>query len=469
MSGTAVLLCSGTGLDTDAVDCAPAAVVHDLCGRPAAASAALRRLAATRVVLGLCGRGASGDLVHALRRAGASPFGVEAIVVGGRGQAEAALLIAASVAKLDALAAGEGGKPVPATNRMSRRALLRIAPAVTREPVAVVDEHACVGSGRCGLCAEACPERAIGNGGPLPVVDAASCTACGACVPRCPHGALRLAGSSTAQIEAQLEALLPGVDGVVLACRSAVVEAPPGRAVVELPALGLVSPGWLLQLQSRGSEVRLAPCGEACCAGVREVEALAARVLGAVGKPRRNGSARVRLSEPRATADAVRRLAPCDATFVFEDDASPLGVVSIASERCTLCGACSAACPTSAMHVGDEIAATVLRHEPSACVACGRCASACPEDALTVTRAIDVSRLVRGSLELVRVAREACAGCGADLPPLPMRRRLRELLPVLAAAPPHLCAACATRRPAYDPPAAPSEGRELRWEKQEPS
>jgi ferredoxin len=467
MSGTAVLLCGGTGLTADAFDCARAVVVRDLCSNPAAAAATLRELAATRVVLVLCEHGPSGDLVNALQRAGASTFGIESIVAGGREPAEVALLVAGLVARLDALSPGDTGKPVLASKKFSRLALLQLTPVVTHVPVAVVDEAACVGSARCGVCADACPERAIDVSSRQPLIDITACTACGGCVPSCPHAALRLAGSSTGQIEAQLEQLLPAAPGIVFACRSADVDAPPGWPVVELPTLRLVSPGWLLQVRAHGVEARLAPCAGPCCSGVLESGAFAAGLLNAIGEPRRTEPARVHLAEPLATVDAVRRLAPRDTAVVLEGASSPLGVLALAPERCTLCGACTTACPTNALQLRRDADEVVLCHEPSACFACGRCAVACPEDALSVERAVDIARLNHGTLELVSAQVEPCADCGRELPPLPLRSRLRGLLPSMADAPLDLCAECAARS-TYDQSHLSTE-RKLKWARQGPT
>ena len=448
MSGTAVLLCSGTGLAGRIAD---AVLVDDLCTRPAAAAAALREAGATRAVLGLCDRQPSSELLHALRAAGAVPFGIEAAVLGTRSPAEAGLLVAALRAKLDALATEDRGRPMLVGGGLSRRSLLRLSPAVTRTPVAVVDEAECVGSDRCGLCGNACPVGAIDLRGSVPVVDEVACDACGRCVPRCPRGAVRLAGASTAQLEAQLDVLVPAVPGVVIACRSADVDAPDGWPVVRLPTLGLVSAGWFLQLAARGASVRLAPCAEECLGEARDAERFAADVVHAAGDPRGGPELRLRLDEPRASADAVRLLARPERPFLLVDDASPLGVLELLPGRCTVCGACATACPTDALVLETDRAAVALRHDPAACVACGRCAEVCPEGSLRVTRAVDSERLRRGPFELAVAEVEACAVCGDDLPPLPMRLRLRDLLPGVAAATPlELCAACAAARPAYD-------------------
>ncbi len=450
MSEPAVLLCSGTGFDAEVVAGMRAVVVDDLCRRPDAAAEALRELGASRAVLGLCDRNPHSDLAGALRRAGAVPFGVEAVTLAGRGREEAARLVAAAAARLAALAPGDRGKAVLAANGVSRRALLSFAGMVTHEPVAVLDDTACAGVAHCGLCVESCPVRAIDAAGVLPSVDQRACTACGLCVSRCPHGALHLAGSSAAQIEAQLEGLLPGVSGIVFACRKSGAEAPLGWGLVELPTLALLTPGWILQAHARGAQVRLAPCGDGCCAGVGDAERFVARVLAACEPQRPDGRAPIRLGEPSATADAVLRLAPPATEAVIEDNASPMGLLAFDAERCTLCSACAGACPTGALQLDETVRNTTLRHEPGACVACGRCVTACPESALGVRRGIDLARLAAGNVDLARVEREVCTQCGADLPPRPMRRRLRALLPALSGAPLGLCAGCAVEHSGGD-------------------
>ena len=165
--------------------------------------------------------------------------------------------------------------------------------------------------------------------------------------------------------------------------------------------------------------------------------------------------------------DAVRRLAPRDTAVVLEGASSPLGVLALAPERCTLCGACNTACPTNALQLRREAAAVVLCHEPSACFACGLCTVACPEDALSVTRAVDIARLNHGTVELISAPIEPCAACGHELPPLPLRMRLLVLLPSMADAPLDLCAECAARS-TYDQSHLPTE-RKLKWARQGPT
>jgi ferredoxin len=446
VNSTTVLLCSRVRPDAGAAG--GAVVVDDLCERPAAAAAALRAAATSRVVLGICERRPSAELEAALRRAGAAPFGVEAVCLAGRKPQDAARLLAAAHAKLDALPAGERGRPTLNGSAISRRTLLSPGGALTRARVAVLDESRCAGTTRCDICVERCPVGAIAAATPFPSIEPAACTACGRCVPRCPHGALHLTGAGTTQIEAQLEHLVTAVEGIVFACAAADAGAPPTDwALVELPTLALVSPGWILQLRTRGVEVRLDPCQGVCCAGARAVRDCADRVLERAVTTGLHDRWRIRLTEPRATADAIGRLASAHSAGVLEAEASPLGILTLDAERCTLCGACAAACPTDALWLSETAEQSALQLRAEACVACGRCAAVCPEDAVDIRSGIDFARLEQGTVDLASAAREVCARCGADLPPEPMRRRLREILPELEGSPRDLCSRCGRAPP----------------------
>ncbi len=446
-----VLVCGELGLEPLATAGTRVAVIDDLCHSPSAAAEALKGLGAECVVVGLCESRPSPELVGALCRAGAQPFGIEPVMLRGH-ERETPHLLAGAVAKLERLAPSEHGKPMLAAGERSRRALFSPRAMVTHAPVAILDGAACLGSTRCGLCASRCPVGAIDPGAPLPSIDEDACTACGACVACCPADALRLSGSSTSQIAAQLEPLIGHVDGVVLACRSASAAAPPRWALVELPTLALVTLAWILQIRATGTMVALAPCDQPCCAGSRDVEELAELIVAAADAADGGAAAPLHLAEPRGTADALLALMPDGKSLTVEHSASPLGLLELDTDRCTVCGACSITCPTDALSLEEGTSAIVLKHDPQRCVGCDRCTTVCPEDAIAVRSGIDLRRLRAGVIEVMRAERERCMVCGANLPPAPMRRRLRELLPQLGDAPPELCAACASkaaRRPTF--------------------
>jgi ferredoxin len=53
-----------------------------------------------------------------------------------------------------------------------------------------------------------------------------------------------------------------------------------------------------------------------------------------------------------------------------------------ASPSCTVCGACTAVCPTPALATTREETQSTLTFDASECLLCGRCAAACPQRAL---------------------------------------------------------------------------------------
>jgi ferredoxin len=233
---------------------------------------------------------------------------------------------------------------------------------------------------------------------------------------------MRLSGFSLAQVEAQLAELVPGVPGVVLGAAEEAV--PEGWALVETPSPELVTPGWVLSVRACGAAVR----------GPASVIDFCDRLPADVGAPST-------VREPRATVEA---LSSVTGDVLLEHPASPLGLLELDNALCTVCGACAIACPTRALTFDD----TTLRLDPTACTACGLCVGVCPEAALTVRRGIDTARLRAGVVDLVHTEVEVCSRCGADLPPLPMRQRLRTLLPQLAEAPDDLCTGCAMNQTA---------------------
>lgn len=331
-----------------------------------------------------------------------------------------------------------------------------------------------IGAIRCGLCAAACPHDAIGTEDGAVGIDGGACDACGHCVPACPTGALHLTGAGPRQIEAQLEEILPA-PGVVFRCRKATAflgRLPVEWTEVELPSLAPVTVGWLLQALAAGAgAVRLAPCNGTCCDRVTSRIDLCRTILTRLGdvtaalrvaalddqiaglpllEPLAGvTSARIVLTEPAATVDALARLAAGAPIPRFDHPASPLGLLAAATTGCTLCGSCAVACPTRALSLDETGEELMLGHDPRLCTACGLCVNACPEHVLSVRAGIDVASLATATMELARARRQVCRGCGCELPVSATARRVRELLaprwPQLAAGTNEVCADCARR------------------------
>lgn len=83
----------------------------------------------------------------------------------------------------------------------------------------------------------------------------------------------------------------------------------------------------------------------------------------------------------------MNRAAPAPARAIPLAAGAPFGAVIVDTDACTLCHACTGACPTGALLDNPE--APMLRFTETACVQCGLCAATCPEDAITLQPGLD--------------------------------------------------------------------------------
>ncbi|MGC3874390.1 4Fe-4S dicluster domain-containing protein [Halomonas sp. GXIMD04776] len=90
---------------------------------------------------------------------------------------------------------------------------------------------------------------------------------------------------------------------------------------------------------------------------------------------------------------------------------APFGAIKVDEAACTLCMACVAVCPTSALSGGDN--SPRLGFREADCVQCGLCDNACPENAITLLPGFLSDLEARNT---ARVCKEedafACISCG---------------------------------------------------------
>lgn len=89
---------------------------------------------------------------------------------------------------------------------------------------------------------------------------------------------------------------------------------------------------------------------------------------------------------------------------------APFGEVIVDGHACTLCLACTSACPTGALKSNPE--RPELRFREAACVQCGLCLKTCPEKAITLSPSIDFTGKARNLATLKSEEPFECISCG---------------------------------------------------------
>ncbi len=351
---------------------------------------------------------------------------------------------------------------------VSRRNLLRSLVRPVARAVPTVDGERCIAKWGCRACAESCPAPGMVIADGRSVVEPNPCIGCGRCVVACPTSAVSFGPAGSEGLASRLRARdAAGLAGVAIVASPAAVEAlladghgatlaTPAFAL-HVPCSGAASPAVLLWAARHGIPVTAfpcppgSPCGAGCAAGVaRNVQAVQA-ALRAAGRdestvqaylwPRdgpgpwawlertvkghapRDGAALPAEGAPDGDpgsfgVEAQHLLAayPSAAT-ALDDPALPLGVVTVRTDACTLCGLCSGSCRPGALRqeeTGDTIR---LAFDAAACTACGACKEACPEDALQLTRRLDPALLRGNPADLAVQPSVRCRSCGSPLGP----------------------------------------------------
>ncbi len=441
-------------------------VVPDLCTRSSGLAATVRALGTGRVVVGCQHAWARRQrILGFLRDAGVNPAGAQVVplLAGERArphdvaeQCIARLRAAlARVSRADITSPVSGTTVRPASARLSRRDLFGLG-RVAVHPVTAWAADRCQGRGASRACLSACTRQALSVAGPRICVDASSCSGCGACVAACPSGAMSLSGASMAELEAAASTLVEDACrlelGVAVVCAAAAGGATLGGPwlALEVPSLEMVTVGWLLQMAAAGAMVTTLGCGDkACTSRGRDLVHLSAELVGQVapelrrlvvrpgdiaappsGAPdgrdeqrRERPAPWVRLHEPEATVQAMSALTGQTVTgqtgdWRLESPLAPLGEIVVDTGRCSACGCCVLACPTSALSASERVAegALALEFDPSACPGCGACVASCPERAVSLCRAIGSSCLTGGRHRIADVAKgDRCVQCGEPL------------------------------------------------------
>ncbi len=311
----------------------------------------------------------------------------------------------------------------------------------------------------CSNCLDVCATDAIVSAGDTIRLDPYLCQGCGTCTTVCPSGALayqypRVADLGVAikmQLKAYREAggqnpclLFHSAEAgrkILLALKRSGQTLPANVIPVETWSADAVGLDLLLGAVALGArQVAVLGAGSHDLAPLRQQAKLGHAILNGLGYAGEHlrivdaertgwldelaawpGAAPVPPAEFRLLAnkrttlefviDHLAKHAPVPTEAIDLPAGAPFGMVAV-SDACTLCMACTSACPASALKAAAD--APRLSFLERNCVQCGLCANTCPESAITLT-----PRLLVKDRRHERLLREAeifcCTACGKPM------------------------------------------------------
>jgi len=362
----------------------------------------------------------------------------------------------------------EHAKPV-FDSLLSRRSLFAIpAPAYVAAPA--IATEACAAADGCRMCVTTCPQDAYRWLEGRVAYDKDACEPCGRCVTACPTGAIESPAVTPDGIRAQIEAIATAAGapvGIVFSCsRGQVAAMPDDWYSVTVPCTGMLDASWLCApLLLGAAAVAALPCSATGCdRGNDDIlvssRSFALRMAAALGFTARMPEELTPLTSPPLAAFPVAafsagaapevfaalRAATAGDVAVIAGPGSPVGMIAIDAETCTMCTMCSSICPTGALrhaYTDDEL--LTLSFDTGDCTACEQCLAVCPEierDAIALEHRVDFNALAEGRVILNEAATLTCQRCGIPIAPVAMMDRIAGLLGDDQAVMAHLTSLC---------------------------
>ena len=313
----------------------------------------------------------------------------------------------------------------------------------------------------CTRCLSLCPTGAITPAGDSVAIDPMICAGCGQCAAACPTGAAAYALPEAETLARRLRAALRAwhAAGGDSAPRILFHDAAHGEALIDasgrfgrgLPAQ--VIPLAVNEITQIGPEALAAALAYGAgsvlilgaarprhdMAGLHATLDLVATLCAATGH---EAPALIETDDPDALEDALHalarlpvragrsaflppndkrgllvmavaemnRAAPSPAERIALAPGAPFGAIVLDTAACTLCHACTGACPAGAL--ADNPERPMLRFTETACVQCGICAATCPEKAITLAPGIDFAAWDQPRRILNEEEPFCCTRCG---------------------------------------------------------